>query len=153
MAPELTHSYLLTIIARPERAMRGIDGNLWRRGSCHACEEKPTLQCGRAPRTRQCDPGYSWGWHWQVWRRIIETTLAGFTAQPEGVFLPAACLGSTGKQDNKDGASLLSCFTFLSTCSKDCGANAAFSNVRRVTEPTPSKMATETHGGFRIAVR
>ena len=40
MAPELTHSYLLTIIARPERAKRGIDGYLWRRGSCHACEEQ-----------------------------------------------------------------------------------------------------------------
>ena len=24
----------------------------------------------------------------QAWRRIIETTLAGFTAQPKGVFLP-----------------------------------------------------------------
>ena len=32
-----------------------------------------------------------------------------------------------------------SCFTFLSTCSKDCGAHAAFSDVRRVTEPTPSQ--------------
>ena len=46
---------------------------------------------------------------------------------------------STGKQDNKDGAGCSSCFTFLSTCSKDCGAHAAFSNVRRVTEPTPSQ--------------
>ena len=46
---------------------------------------------------------------------------------------------STGKQDSKDAASLLSCFTFLSTCSKDCGAHATFSSVRRVTEPTPSQ--------------
>ena len=47
--------------------------------------------------------------------------------------------GSTGRQDNKDGAGCSSRFTFLSTCSKDCGANVAFSNVRRVTEPTPSQ--------------
>ena len=46
---------------------------------------------------------------------------------------------STGKQDSNDGAGCSSCFTFLSTCSKDCGAHAAFSNVRRVTEPTPSQ--------------
>ena len=45
--------------------------------------------------------------------------------------------GSTGKKDSNDGAGCWSCFTFLSTWSKDCGANAAFSNVRRVTEPTP----------------
>ena len=53
--------------------------------------------------------------------------------------------GSTGKPDNQDGASLLSCFTFLSTCSKDCGGNAAFSNVRRVTEPTPSQNGNGNH--------
>ena len=47
--------------------------------------------------------------------------------------------GSTRKQDSKDAASLSSCFTFLSTCSKDCGANATFSKVRRLTEPTPSQ--------------
>ena len=46
---------------------------------------------------------------------------------------------STGKQDIKDGASLLSCLTFLSTCSKNCGPNATLSNERRVTEPTPSQ--------------
>ena len=46
---------------------------------------------------------------------------------------------STGKQDSNDGAGCSNCFTFLSTCSKDCGAHAAFSNVRRVTEPTPSQ--------------
>ena len=47
--------------------------------------------------------------------------------------------GSTGKQDSNDGAGCSSCFTFRSTCSKDCGANTTFSNVRRVTEPTPSQ--------------
>ena len=46
---------------------------------------------------------------------------------------------STGKQDSNDGAGCSSSFTFLSTCSKDCGAHAAFSNVRRVTEPAPSQ--------------
>ena len=46
---------------------------------------------------------------------------------------------STGKQDSNDGAGCSSCFTFLSTCSKDRGAHAAFSNVRRVTELTPSQ--------------
>ena len=46
------------------------------------------MQCGRAARTRQCDPGNSWGWHWQAWRRIIGATLAGFTAQSKRVFLP-----------------------------------------------------------------
>ena len=96
------------------------------------------LQCGRASRTRQCDPRNSWRWHWQAWRHIIETCQAGCTAQPKRVssrHVP----GSTGRQDNKDGAGCSSCFTFLRTCSKDCGANAAFSDVRRVTEPTPSQ--------------
>ena len=45
--------------------------------------------------------------------------------------------GSTGRQDNKDGAGCSSRVTFRSTCSKDCGAHTTFSNVRRVTEPTP----------------
>ena len=134
--------HLPTFTAWPERAKRGIDGNLWSREKakmsypCDACEKK--LQCGRAPRTRQCDRRNSWGWHWQAWRRIIETSLAGCTAQPKRVssrHVP----GSTGKQDSNDGAGCSSCFTFLSTCSKDCGAHAAFSNVRRVTETTPSQ--------------
>ena len=34
--------------------------------------------------------------------------------------------GSTGKQDSNDGAGCSSCFTFLSKCSKDCGANTTF---------------------------
>ena len=97
-------------------------------------------------------------------RQFMEMALAGLEAHHRnnsgrvhstagGRVPPATCLGSTGKQDNKDGASLSSCFTFLSTCSKDCGANATCTAVRRVTEPTPSKMAAGTHGGFHIAVR
>ena len=66
----------------------------------------------------QCDPGNSW----------------------DGIGrLAGASSGSTGRQDNKDGAGCSSRFTFLSTCSRDCGANATFSSVRRVTEPTPSQ--------------
>ena len=94
-----------------------------------------TLQCGRAPRTRQCDPRNSLGWHWQAWRRIIETSLAGCTAQPKRVssrHVP----WSTGKQDNKDGAG---CSSFSEHMFQKGGANAAFSDVRRVTEPAPSK--------------
>ena len=59
--------------------------------------------------------------------------------------------GSTRKQDSKDAASLFSCFTFLSTCSKDCGANATFSKVRRVTEPTPSQNGKGTAGFALLA--
>ena len=86
-------------------------------------------------------------------RLLVGMVLAGLEAHhrnisgrvhstAEGRVPSATCPWSRGQLDSKDAASLLSCFTFLSTCSKDCGANAAFSNVRRVTEPTPSKMAT-----------
>ena len=46
---------------------------------------------------------------------------------------------STGKQDIKDGASLLSCFTFLSTCSEDDGASSTRTALQSVPEPTPSQ--------------
>ena len=36
-----------------QQSKRGTDGDLWQRGTA-------TSQCGRAPRTRQCDPGNSW---------------------------------------------------------------------------------------------
>ena len=111
MAPELTHSYLLTIIARPERAKRGIDGNLWRRGSCHACEEKQ-------PCSVDVLPGRA-----SAIQAIHGMALAGLKAHHRnnsgrvhstagGRVPPATCPWSTGTQDNKDGASLSSCFTF-----------------------------------------
>ena len=53
---------------------------------------------------------------------------------------------STGRQENKDGAGCSSRFAFRSTCSKDCGAHTAFSDVRRVTEPTPSQNGNGTAG-------
>ena len=64
---------------------------------------------------------------------------------------PARVPGSTGRQDNKDGAGCSSRFTFRSTCSKDCGAHAAFSDVRRVTEPTPSQNGNGTAGFALLA--
>ena len=83
-------------------------------------------------------------------RLLVGMVLAGLEAHhrnisgrvhstAEGRVPSATCPWSKGQLDSKDAASLLSCFTFLSTCSKDCGANAAFSNVRRVTQPTPSQ--------------
>ena len=136
--------HLPTFKARPERAKRGIDGNLWSRETatmsypCDACEEG--LPCsvdvlpGRAS-TIHTTPGdgidrlgdASSGPLWQ-----------GAQHSRSALVLPPRARVHK-KQDNKDGASLLSCFTFLSTCSKDSGANTTFSKVRRVTEPTPSQ--------------
>ena len=83
-------------------------------------------------------------------RLLVEMALGGLEAHhrnnsgrvhstAEARVPSATCLWSKGQLDSKDAASLLSCFTFLSACSKDFGANAAFSNVRRVTEPSPSQ--------------
>ena len=136
--------HLPTFKAWPERAKRGIDGNLWSRETatmgypCDACEEG--LPCsvdvlpGRASAihaTRGDGIGRLGGASSeQLWQGSQHSRRACSSRH-------VPC--STGKQDNKDGGSLLSCFTFLSTCSKDCGANAAFSDLRRVTEPTPSQ--------------
>ena len=127
-----------------KRAKRGIDGDLWRRGTatmsypCDACEEK--LPCsvdvlpGRASAiqaTRGDGIGRLGGASSkQLWQGSQHSRRACSSRN-----LP----GSTGRQDNKDGAGCSSCFTFLSTCSKDCGANATFFKVRRVTEATPSQ--------------
>ena len=97
-----------------------------------------TLQCGRAARTSQCDPGNSLGWHWQAWRRIIETTLAGFTAQPKSVFLPPRA--RVHRKTRQQGWSrLLELFHFSEHMFQKSGASATCTAVRRVTEPTPSQ--------------
>ena len=137
--------HLPTFKAWPERAKRGIDGNLWSRGTatmsypCDACEEKLPCSVDVLPGRASAIHATRGGWHWQAWRRIIGATLAGCTSAAEGRVPPATCLGPQEDQDSNDGAGCSSCFTFLSTCSKDCGAHAAFSDVRRVTEPTPSQ--------------
>ena len=130
--------------AWPERAKRGIDGNLWSRGTAtmsypfDACEEG--LPC-----SVDVLPGRASAIH--ATRGDGIGRLGGASSKPlwQGAqHSRSSCSSrhvpwSTGKHDNKDGASLLSCFIFLSTCSKDSGANAAFSDVRRVTEPAPSQ--------------
>ena len=97
-----------------------------------------TLQCGRAPRTRQCDPGNSW---WMVWAGLEahhRSTLAGFTAQPKNVFLPPRAVVHR-KTRQQRWSRLLELFHFSEHVFQKGGASATFSNVRRVTEPTLSQ--------------
>ena len=109
--------YLLTFVARTERAKRGIDGNLWSRGTatmsypCDACEEG--LPCsvdvlpGRASAiqaTRGDGIGRLGGASSeQLWQGSQHSRSACSSRHVPG---------PTGRQDNKDGSRLLELFHF-----------------------------------------
>ena len=118
--------------AWPERAKRGIDGNLWSRGTAtmsypfDACEEG--LPC-----SVDVLPGRASAIH--ATRSDGIGRLGGASSKPlwQGAqHSRSSCSSrhvpwSTGKQDNKDGAGCSSCFTFQSTRSK------TVEQARRVT--------------------
>ena len=93
------------------------------------------MQCGRAPSAIQATRGDGIG------------RLAGASSKhlwQGSQHSRSACSSlhvpvSTGKQDSKDAASLLSCVTFLSTCSEDGGATSTRTALQSVAEPTPSQ--------------
>ena len=74
----------------------------------------------------------------------IQMALAGLEVRQRSQHSRSTCSShhvpeSIGKHDHKDGASFLSCFTFLITCSEDGGASATCTGLQSVTAPTPSQ--------------
>ena len=121
----LVTSMISISIARPERAKRGIDGNFWRR-------QDAQLVGGGMGRLGDASSK-------QLWQGAQHSRSACSSRHVPG---------STGKQDSNDRSGCSSCFIFLSTCFKDCGASSTYRSAKCARAYTLPKWQREPTTGF-----